>query len=54
MCKEWQPKVTTIKDANDLSFLDITKLFEKLAEHKNKLKRFAGSEVKSKRKEKGK
>lgn len=30
MCREWQPKVTAINDANDLSTLYITKLFGKL------------------------
>lgn len=34
--------------------MDITKLFGKLVEHENKLKRLADIEVKSKKKEKGK
>lgn len=33
LCREVQPKVTTIKVANDLSILDITKLYGKLVEH---------------------
>lgn len=52
MCKEWKTKVTAIKEANDLNTLDITKLFGKLVEHENELKRLADSEVKSKKKEK--
>lgn len=38
MCMEWKAKVVMIKEANDLSTLDITKLFGKLDEHENKLK----------------
>lgn len=52
MCSEWQPKVTTIKDSNDLSSLDITKLFGKLAEHGNELKWLTEREVKSKKEDK--
>lgn len=43
MCREWQPRVTAIKDSNDLSTLDITKLFGKIVEHENELKRLANS-----------
>lgn len=35
MCREWQPKVTTIKESNDLTSLDIIKLFRNLIEHEN-------------------
>lgn len=42
------------KKTNDLSTLDITKLFGKLTEHENKLKRLVDSKVKSKNKNKGK
>lgn len=38
MCMEWQPKVTTFKESNDLNNLDIIKLFGNLTEHENKLK----------------
>lgn len=54
MCREWQPKVIAIKEVNDISTLDIIKLFGKLVEHENELKRLTDSEVKSKKKEKGK
>lgn len=54
MCREWQPKVTAIKESNDLSTLDITNLFGKLVEHENELKRLADNEVSLKNKEKGK
>lgn len=37
ICMEWKPKVTSIKESNDLINLDITKLFGKLAEHENEL-----------------
>src|SRR3954466_13602996 len=36
--REWQPKVTAIKGANDLNTLDITTLFGKLEEHEQHLK----------------
>src|SRR4051812_39401699 len=36
--REWQPKVTAIKEANDLNTLDITTLFGKLEEHEQHLK----------------
>lgn len=52
MCREWQPKVTAIKESNDLNALDITTLFGKLVQLENKLKQIADSEVKSKKKEK--
>lgn len=45
MCKEWQPKVTFIKEYNDLNTLNITKLFRKLPEHENEMKQVADSKV---------
>ncbi|XP_050889936.1 uncharacterized protein LOC127095266 [Lathyrus oleraceus] len=35
--EEWKPKVTVIKEANDLTTLDITTLFGKLEEHQEEL-----------------
>ena len=35
--REWQPKVTAIKEANNLATLDITTLFGKLQEHAQEL-----------------
>lgn len=52
MCREFQPKFTTTIFFNNLSTLDITKLFRKLAEHENELKRLAYNEVKSKKRDK--
>lgn len=37
LSREWQPKVTAIKEANDLTTLDITTLFGKLEEHQQEL-----------------
>lgn len=54
MCRAWNPKVTAIKESNDLSTLDITKLFKKLTKHENELKRHVDSEKSQKKKEKGK
>lgn len=51
ICRGWKPKVTTIKESNDLISLNITKLFEKLAGHENELKRIMNSEANSKKKE---
>src|SRR3954466_2160636 len=36
--REWQPKFTAIKEANDLNTLDLTTLFGKLEEHEQNLK----------------
>src|SRR4051812_6657831 len=38
LTREWQPKITAIKEANDLNTLDITTLFGKLEEHEQHLK----------------
>lgn len=35
--REWKPKVTIIKEVNDLKVLDITILFGKLEEHEQEL-----------------
>jgi hypothetical protein len=45
----WQPKVTAIKEANDLSQLSLTTLFGKLEEHENVLKDLEKHEKGSKR-----
>jgi hypothetical protein len=37
LSRNWQPKVTTIKDANDLTTLNLTTLFGKLEEHQQEL-----------------
>lgn len=54
MCREWQPKVTALKESNGLSTLGIRKLFRKLVEHENQLKWLTDSEVNWKNKEKAK
>lgn len=41
--------VTTIKDLNDLNNLGVIKLFGKLSEHENELKRLIASEVNKKK-----
>lgn len=46
-------RVTTIKESNVLSTLDITKLFGKLSEHESEMEWLTDNEVKSKKKEKG-
>lgn len=45
-------KVIAIKDSNDLSSLDFTKLFRKLTKLENELKRLTESEEKFNKKEK--
>ena len=45
MRKEWQQKVTAIKEPHDLNNLDITKLFGKLSKYKNEFKWIIESEV---------
>src|SRR3954470_2341235 len=47
--REWQPKVTAIKEANDLNTLDITTLFGKLEEHEQHLKCLDMHEKRSKK-----
>lgn len=51
MRRECQPKVTTIKESNDLNNLDIIKLFGKLIGHENELKQLVASEVNAKKKD---
>jgi hypothetical protein len=50
--REWQPKVTTIKEAQNLNTLEITTLFGKLREHEQTLLRLNAQEGSSKNKEK--
>jgi len=37
MTRDWQPKITTIKESQNLNTLGITKLFGKLKEHENEI-----------------
>jgi hypothetical protein len=37
LSRNWQPKVTAIKEANDLTTLNLTTLFGKLEEHQQEL-----------------
>lgn len=54
MCREFQPKVIAMKESKNPCTLDITKLFRKLVEHENELKRLTDCKVKPKKKEKRK
>lgn len=45
MCRECQPKVTSIRESHDLKTLDISTLFEKLTEHEKEMKILALSEL---------
>ncbi|XP_058766926.1 uncharacterized protein LOC131640543 [Vicia villosa] len=47
--REWQPKVTAIKEANDLTTLTITSLFGMLEEHEQQLQSLENYENKSKK-----
>ena len=47
--REWQPKVTAIKEANDLTILDLTTLFGKLQEHEQVLLSLEQHEKKDKK-----
>ena len=49
LSREWQPKVTAIKEANDLTTLTITTLFGKLEEHQQELESLEKYENKSKK-----
>jgi len=51
MTKEWQPKVTTIKEAQNLNALSMLTLFGKLKDHEHEINRFKSSEDVSRRKE---
>ena len=49
LSREWQPKVTAIKEANDLTTLTITTLFGKLEEHQQELQSLEKYKNKSKK-----
>ena len=51
MTKEWHPKVTAIKEAQNLNVLSMITLFGKLKEHEHEINRFKSSEDVSRRKE---
>jgi len=51
MTKEWQPKVTAIKESQNLNALSMITLFGKLKEHEHEINRFKSSENGSKKKE---
>jgi hypothetical protein len=51
MTKEWQPKVTTIKESQNLNALSMITLFGKIKEHEHKINRFKSSEDDPKKKE---
>lgn len=50
LSREWQPKVTAIKEDNDLTTLDLTTLFGKLQEHEQELMNLNKFEKKEKKK----
>ena len=52
MTKEWQPKVTAIKESQNLNALSMITLFGKLKEHEHEINRFKSSGDESKLKEK--
>jgi hypothetical protein len=52
MTREWQPKVTVIKESQNLNTLEITALFGKLNEHENKILRLKASDEDINKKEK--
>jgi len=51
MTKEWQPKVTAIKESQNLNVLSMITLFGKLKEHEHEINRFKSSEDESKKKD---
>jgi len=51
MIKEWQPKVTAIKESQNLNVLSMITFFGKLKEHEHEINRFKSSEDDSKKKE---
>jgi len=51
MTKEWQPKVTSIKESQNLNALSMITLFGKLKEHEHEINRFKTSEDENKLKE---
>lgn len=52
MCKDWQSKVTSMKDSCYFKTLDITTLFAKLTKHKHELKILEASKSNANKKEK--
>jgi len=52
MSREWQSKVTTIKEFQNLKTLGITTLFGKIKEHEHEILRLKVREEDSKKKEK--
>jgi hypothetical protein len=51
MTREWQPKVTAIKESQNLKALSMITLFGKLKEHEHEINRFKSSEEDFKKKE---
>jgi len=51
MTKEWQPKVTAIKESQNLNTLSMITLFGKLKQHEHEINRFKSSDDDSKKKE---
>jgi len=51
MTKEWQPKVTAIKESQNLNALSMITLFGKLKEHEHEINLFKSSEYNFKKKE---
>ena len=52
MTRDWQPKVTAIKESQNLNTLGITTIFGKLKEHENDIIRLKSSEEDLKKKDK--
>jgi hypothetical protein len=52
MTREWQPKVTAIKESQNLNVLSMITLFGKLKEHDHEIIRFKTNEEEGKLKEK--
>ena len=52
MTREWQPKVTAIKESQNLNALSMITLFGKLKEHEHEITRFKSSEDERKLKDK--
>jgi len=52
MTRDWQPKVTAIKEAQNLNNLSMITLFGKLKEHEHEIIRLKSSEENLKKKEK--
>ena len=48
--REWQPKVTAIKEANDLTTLTITTLFGMLEEHQQELQSLENTKIRVRKK----